>query len=118
MSVHRRKSSTRDSRAQEKSRFLVTVRRATIRPKPVADMISVSVDDLRSSLRCAREHGGAGRTTLTMARDLAESLGYRGKVRILEAELSRMAEESAEVGTRRAEREAGHAEAQRTRRAE
>lgn len=54
----------------------------------VSHLVHTSVDDLRSSLRCARDNGRQySRETLTMARDLAESMGMRSKVRALEAEL-------------------------------
>jgi len=50
-------------------------------------LIYTSVDDMKSTLRCARRQGGIGRLTLTMARDMAESLGAKTKVKVLEAEL-------------------------------
>jgi hypothetical protein len=53
----------------------------------ISPLIHTSVDDLKSSLRCARGHGGLDMDTLTMARDMAETLGMRTKVKVLEAEM-------------------------------
>jgi len=54
-------------------------------------LVYTSVDDARSSLRCARKTGGTPRSVLTMARDLAASLEYKTKVQLFESELRRLA---------------------------
>jgi hypothetical protein len=53
----------------------------------ISPLIHTSVDDLKSSLRCARGHGGLDMDTLTMARDMAATLGQSTRVKLLEAEI-------------------------------
>lgn len=53
-------------------------------------MVSTSVDDLRSSLQCARASGAPDpewRALLTAARDMAASLGRKTMVKVLESEI-------------------------------
>ena len=49
-------------------------------------LVNTSIDDARSSLRCARGNGGMDMDTLTTARDLAATLGQSTRVKLLEAE--------------------------------
>lgn len=53
-------------------------------------LIFTSFDDLRSALACARANGTPySGTELSIARDLAESLGMKTKVKLLESEMRR-----------------------------
>jgi hypothetical protein len=66
--------------------------------KQVNALLNTSVDDMRSSLRCARDRGGVCPAVLSIARDLCEAQGQCTKVRVMEAEqrwISRNAKSSA-----------------------
>jgi hypothetical protein len=51
------------------------------------DLVSGSVADLDSSLRCSRARGGESAAVLSIARDLAESMGQTTMRRRIEREI-------------------------------
>jgi hypothetical protein len=52
-------------------------------------LVHTSVEDMKSSLVCARQHGGVAPVVLSIARKMCEAQGQRTKVRVLERELRR-----------------------------